>query len=73
MQLVNFSVMLEHLETKFVSFSPGEIKYDFGNSNNAEFMSELSNILNNALTVFPNSISYKRDDCNNDFFNQLKQ
>ena len=54
--------MLEHLGTKFVPFSVGEINYVTDNvyrppnTNNDEYMSELSNILNNALTDFPNSI-----------------
>ena len=73
-KLVNFSVMLEHLETIFVSFSVGEINYVIGNvyrppnTNNDEFMSELSNILNNALTDFPNSIFYIMGDFNYDLF-----
>ena len=66
--------MLEHLETIFVSFSVGEINYVIGNvyrppnTNNDEFMSELSNILNNALTDFPNSIFYIMGDFNYDLF-----
>ena len=61
-KLVNFSVMFEHLETIFVSFSVGEINYVIGNvyrppnPNSDDFMSELSNILTNAVTEFLNSI-----------------
>ena len=54
--------MLEHLETTFVTFSVGETNYVISNvfcppySNKDDFMSELSNIPNSALTDFPNSI-----------------
>ena len=73
-KLVNFSVMLEHLETIFVSFSVGEINFVIGNvirppnTNNDEFMSELSNILYNALTDFPNYIFGIMGDFNYDLF-----
>ena len=78
-KLVNFSVILEHQETIFVSFSVGEINYVIVNvyrpldSNNDEFMSELSDNLNNALTDLPNSIFYIVGDFNYNFFDQLEQ
>ena len=58
-ELVNFSIMLEHLKTIFVSFPVGEIHYV---TNNDNFMFDLSNILNNALTDFPNCIFYIMGD-----------
>ena len=69
-----FSVMLEHLETLFAYFSVGEINYVIGNvycppdSNKDDFMSELSIILNNALTDFPSTIFYIKGDFNYDLF-----
>ena len=55
-------------------FSVGQINYVKGNvyrspnSNNDKFMSELSNILNNALIDFPNSIFHIMCDFNYDSF-----
>ena len=72
--LVNFSVMLEHLKTIFVFISVGEINYVLGNvyrsphSSIDEFISEFSNILNNALSEFPNSSFYIMGDFNYDLF-----
>ena len=66
-KMVNFSVKLEHLETIFVLFW-AEINYFIGNvyrplnSNNDDFMSEHSNILNNALTYFRSSTFYAMGD-----------
>ena len=78
-KLANFSVVLDHLETMFVSFSVGEKNYVIGNvyhppiSNNDEFMSDLSNFLKYALTGFPNYNFYTTDDFTYDFvFVQLK-
>ena len=78
--MVIFSVMFEHLETIFVFFLVCEINYVLGNvhcphnTNNDDFMSELSNILNNGLTYFPNFIFYIMGDFNyQKTFDQLKQ
>ena len=63
-ELVNYSVMLEHLETISASFSTSEINYAKGGvyrptySNNDDFMSEFSNSLNNALADFQNSVFF---------------
>ena len=71
-KLVSFFVRLEHLETIFVSFPAGETHYVIGNvyrlpnTNNNEFMSEISNILNNALTDFRNCIFYIMGNFNYD-------
>ena len=73
-KLVIFSVVLEQIEALFVSFSVGETNFVIGNvyrppnSNNDDFMSKLSNVLNNALTEFPNSIFYIMGDFNYDVF-----
>ena len=73
-KVVNISVRLQQLEIIFLSFSVGKINYAIGNiyrppnSINDNFLSDLSNILNNALTVFPKSIFYIRGNFNCDLF-----
>ena len=66
--------MLEHSETRLVTFSVSEINYVIGNvyrpskSNNDELISDFSKILNNALTDILNSILYKKGDFNYELF-----
>ena len=63
-RLVISSVLLQRLETIFLSFSVGERNFVIGivnrppNSNNDDFMSKPSNILNNGITGFLNYIFY---------------
>ena len=51
--------MSEHLETMFASFSVVEVNYVIGNvyrptnSNNNDFLADISNILNTSSTDFP--------------------